>query len=175
MQSSPKGRRAAKLPLKIKIFTKQLVLNHLPTNSLIAAWHGPRLGRCALCGALEDVNHIFFTCSLAKFMWSVVRQLLGCNWSPANFPQLYAITASLLGRHRRVVWSLFAAQSWALWLIQNKMSIESKLIRHPSDVIFKTLVFLQLWIPTSRVKDQPSLRWLCYELKKLHASSVPND
>jgi hypothetical protein len=102
---------AAKLPLKIKIFTWQLVLNRLPTRSPIAARFGPTSGSCALCGAVENVNHILFTCSLAKFMWSVIRQLLGCSWSPANFPQFYAITASLLGGQRRVIWSLFAAQS----------------------------------------------------------------
>jgi hypothetical protein len=51
---------AAKLPLKVKIFTWQLVLNRLPTRALLAAKHGPGSGRCALCGAPEDVNHIFF-------------------------------------------------------------------------------------------------------------------
>jgi hypothetical protein len=104
---------AAKLPLKTKIFTWQLALNRLPTRSFIASRFGPTLGRCALCGAVEDVNHIFFSCSLAKFIWSLVHQLLGCNWSPANFPQFFAIVDSLLGRQRRVVWILFAAQSWA--------------------------------------------------------------
>jgi hypothetical protein len=70
---------AAKLPLKNKIFTWQLVINRLPTRSLIAARYGPGKGRCAFCGALEDVNHIFFECSLAKFICSVMRQLLGCK------------------------------------------------------------------------------------------------
>jgi hypothetical protein len=163
----------AKLPLKVKIFTWQLVINRLPTRSLIAARHGPSTGRCALCNATEDVNHIFFTCSLAKFMWSVVRQLFDCAWSPANFPQLYAIVANLLGGQRRVVWALFAAQSWALWLTRNKLAIESKLINHPADLIFKTLVFLQLWTPAARHRDQANLRWLSAELKKLHAAHAP--
>jgi hypothetical protein len=166
---------AAKLPLKIKIFTWQLALNRLPTRSLIADRHGPGSGCCELCGAREDVNHIFFDCSLAKFTWSVVRQLLGCSWSSANFAQLYAIIANLLGRVRRLVWALFAAQSSALWLIRNQLSIESKIIWHPADVIFKTLMFLQLWVPTAKAKDQASLRWLISELRKLYATIAPND
>jgi hypothetical protein len=165
----------AKLPLKIKIFTWQIALNRLPTRSLIADRHGLGLGGWALCGAREDVHHICFDCSLARFMWSVVRQLLGCSWSLANFAQLYAIIANLLGRVRRLVWALFVAQSWALWHIRNKLSIESKIIRHPSDVIYKTLVFLQLWVPTAKAKDQASLRWLICELRRIHASSAPND
>jgi hypothetical protein len=163
----------AKLPLKVKIFTSQLVINKLPTRSLIAAILGPSMGRCALCDAIEDVNHIFITCSLAKFMWSFIRQLLDCAWSPANFPQFSAIVANLLGGQQRVIWALFAAQSWALWLTRNKLSIESKLIKHPADVIFKTLVFLQLWTPAAKPRDQPSLRWLSVELKKLHAVHAP--
>jgi hypothetical protein len=91
-------------------------------------------------------------------MWSVVRQLLGCSWSPANLLQWYGILASLLGGQRFLAWTLFAVQSWAIWHIKNKLLIESKLIRNPSDIIFKTLVFLQLWVPTLRSKDQPSMR-----------------
>jgi hypothetical protein len=106
-------------------------------------------------------------------MWSVIHQLLGCSWSSANFPQFYDIAASLLGGQRRVIWSLLAAQSWALSLTRNKLSIESKLIKHPADIIFKTLMFLQLWTPTARSRDQPSLRWLSDELKKLHAVHSP--
>jgi hypothetical protein len=43
----------AKLPLKVKLFTWQLVLNRLPTRSLIATRFGPTSGRCALCDAVE--------------------------------------------------------------------------------------------------------------------------
>jgi hypothetical protein len=76
---------AAKLPLKIRIFTWQLVLDRLPSSLLIASKFGPATGRCALCDLPEDANHIFFSCSLARFMWSVVRQLLECRWSPTSF------------------------------------------------------------------------------------------
>jgi hypothetical protein len=92
---------AAKLPLKIRIFTRQLALNRLPTSVLISARHGPGTGRCSLCGEVEDASHIFFNCSMAKNLWAVTRQLLGCNWSPANFPQFYSLVSSLLGRHKR--------------------------------------------------------------------------
>jgi hypothetical protein len=64
---------ATKLPLKIRIFTWQLVLDRLPSSQLIASRFGPNSGCCALCDTAEDANHIFFTCSQARFMWSVVR------------------------------------------------------------------------------------------------------
>jgi hypothetical protein len=163
---------AAKLPLKIRIFTWQLALNCLPSS---AARHGPGTGRCSLCGEVEDASHIFFNRSLVKFMLSVSRQLLRCNWSPTNFPQFYSLVSSLLGRHRRTVWALFAAQFWTLWHVRNKLTIESKVIRQPADVIFKTLIFLQLWELTAKPRDKSSLKWMVRRLREFHAACVPSD
>jgi hypothetical protein len=105
---------AAKLPLKIKIFSWQLALGRLPSSALIASRHGPASERCALCNRPEDVNHSFFSCSPTRFMWSVVRQLLGCSWSSTSFAQFYAILSGFAGRPRRLLWMMFMAQSWAL-------------------------------------------------------------
>nr|XP_051216374.1 uncharacterized protein LOC127333971 [Lolium perenne] len=76
---------SAAVPLKIKIFSWQLALDKLPSSSQIVIRQGPSDGLCALCGGFEDASHIFFACSLARFAWSVLRQLLGCNWNPSNF------------------------------------------------------------------------------------------
>ncbi|KAK1666246.1 hypothetical protein QYE76_054405 [Lolium multiflorum] len=56
----------AKVPLKIKIFAWQLILDRLPSSQQIATRHGPASGNCALCGQVEDAGHIFFSCSLAS-------------------------------------------------------------------------------------------------------------
>jgi hypothetical protein len=63
-------------------FLWQLIRKRLPTNGNIRQRQGPITGRCALCGEHEDMNHIFFECHLARFMWSAVRELLGCSWNP---------------------------------------------------------------------------------------------
>jgi hypothetical protein len=70
---------AARIPLKNKVFSWQLVLDKLPTSLNIASWQGPGNGCCKLCGRPEDAAHIFFTCSTVIFAWSVTRQLLGCS------------------------------------------------------------------------------------------------
>ncbi|KAK1645894.1 hypothetical protein QYE76_063699 [Lolium multiflorum] len=84
----------APVPLKIKIFSWQLALDKLPSGLQIHARHGPSNGLCPLCGAPEDASHIFFSCSLAIFAWSVSRQMLGCNWCPTNFAQFHDILSS---------------------------------------------------------------------------------
>jgi hypothetical protein len=150
----------AKVPLKIKIFAWQLILGRLPSSQQIATRHGLATGNCVLCGTMEDAGHIFFTCSLAKFAWSSIRQILECNWSPANFPQFHAILSSLAGRARRLLWLLFLAQAWALWNIRNKLTIEKKMINHPANVLFKTAIFLQLWTVKAKSSNREGLLWM---------------
>jgi hypothetical protein len=50
------------IPLKIKVFTWQLAHGCLPSNDQIHSRGGPSKGNCALCGHLENVDHIFFQC-----------------------------------------------------------------------------------------------------------------
>jgi hypothetical protein len=133
---------AAKIPLKIRIFSWQLILDRLPSSANLAHIHGPGTGRCALCGSEEGADHIFFSCSPALLAWSVLRELLGCNWSPASFAQFFAIVSNFSGSFRRLAWVLFVAQSWTPWTCRNKLTIESKVLSHPADIVFKTMLFL---------------------------------
>ena len=59
-----------KLPLKIKVFLWQLPHNKLQSAMALKkrGWKGDP--HCCLCGRLETTNHIFFSCSLARFVWS---------------------------------------------------------------------------------------------------------
>jgi hypothetical protein len=77
---------AARVPLKIKIFLWQMGLDRLPSSLNVAAKRGPGNGRCVLCNVEEVAAHIFFSCSPAKFAWSVLRQLLGCCWCWQTLP-----------------------------------------------------------------------------------------
>ena len=79
------------VPLKIRIFLWQLARKRLPSNDNIARRKGPSTGRCGLCGDPEDTNRIFFDCSLAKFLWSAVRELLHCSWNPSCFADLFRL------------------------------------------------------------------------------------
>ena len=67
------------IPLKIRVFLWQLAWKRLPSCDNIIRRRGPSNGLCSLCGQFEDTNHIFFGCSLAKFLWSAVRELLHCS------------------------------------------------------------------------------------------------
>ena len=84
--------------MKIRVFLWQLVRKRLPTNGNIHSRHGPSTGNCALCGEFEDEDHIFFSCHLAKFMWSAVRELLSCTWNPRCFADIYRLLQGVQAR-----------------------------------------------------------------------------
>jgi hypothetical protein len=85
----------AKLPLKIKIFLWQMAKGKMPTNDQIQRRHGNLDGKCALCGQVESINHIFFSCVLASFMWSGIREAFGVQWNPKNLSELLLILNQL--------------------------------------------------------------------------------
>jgi hypothetical protein len=140
----------AKMPLKIKIFSWHLVLDKLHCTIQVAIRHSPSNGTCALCGFPEDAactlwgfpedaSHMFFRCSLAKFVGSAFRQILGCNWCPTNFTQFHAILSSFVGYTHRLLWMFFLAHCWH---IRNNLTIERKIINHPGDGIYNNVLFL---------------------------------
>jgi hypothetical protein len=67
----------AKLPLKIKILLWQMAKGKMPANEQIHRRHDNLDGKCALCGQVKSINHIFFSCVLASFMWSGIREAFG--------------------------------------------------------------------------------------------------
>ncbi|KAK1607529.1 hypothetical protein QYE76_031202 [Lolium multiflorum] len=94
-----------KVPLKVRIFLWQLSKRRLPSNDNIRRRKGPSNGTCALCLEVEDNNHIFFRCPLARFMWSAVRDLLGCSWNPSCFADIFRLGSFWLGVETVKRWS----------------------------------------------------------------------
>jgi hypothetical protein len=159
-----------KVPPRIRVFLWQLIRGRLPSCEQVAKRHGPSDGLCALCGEIEDCNHIFFSCHLARFMWAGVRELLGCNWNPAGAGDFVALAHRLPGPLRRLVWFTFAAQSWALWNIRNKLTIEGKLINNPADAFAKMSIYMQSWRVLVRPRDRAALLEVALgEVRRLHA------
>jgi hypothetical protein len=124
----------------------------MTANEQIHCRHGNSNGQCALCGRVESISHIFFFCVLASFMWRGIREAFGVQWNPQSLPDFLSILIQLTPSMRQSFWVLFAAQSWALWLIRNKLAIENSFPKQPADCFFKTAMFLQLWRPLLKEK-----------------------
>lgn len=78
---------------------------------------------CCLCQNPEDINHIFFKCSMACFFW--VGDALGWTGRPTSLEdwlEAWVPRKCKLPRHFSML--LFASLAWALWTTRNKMAIE---------------------------------------------------
>jgi hypothetical protein len=51
-----------------------------------------------------------------------------------------------------MLWTYFAAQSWALWTTKNKFTIEGKFPRQPANRVFQFLINLQLWCHSKKLE-----------------------
>jgi hypothetical protein len=102
-------------------------------------------------------------------MWAGVRELLACDWNPAGAGDFVALAQGLSGRLRRIVWFTFAAQSWALWNIRNKLTLEGKLINNPADAIAKMSIYMQSWRVLVSPRDRDLLEVALGEVRRLHA------
>jgi hypothetical protein len=147
----------APLPLKIKIFVWQALRNRLPSGVEVLKRNGPGDGCCPLCAVPETCYHILFSCPAARFLWSFVSEALGPEWQALDLGEFLEAQANHTGRRRRLFWFVFAALSWTLWNIRNKMVIERIFLRRASDSVFMFLAFLQQWHPLSRRRDRARL------------------
>nr|XP_051229140.1 uncharacterized protein LOC127346942 [Lolium perenne] len=157
-----------RVPPRIRVFLWQLLWGKLPCSLQVAKRRGPSNGLCSLCGEPEDCDHIVFNCSLARFMWAGVRELVHCSWNPAGVGDFLAICHGLSGAYRRVVWFSFAALAWALWNIRNKLTMEGVLIGKPADALYKMIIYMQQWRMLVKWKDRGLVDAAMETLRRLH-------
>jgi hypothetical protein len=125
----------SKIPTMIKNFICHMIRGRLPSSDNIWKRHVPSNGECILCEEFEESNHIFFQCTLAKFMRACVRVLLGCDWNRFGVVDLTAILQSLMGRTCRIIWICVVAMRWSLWNMRTKITIEKKFISQLADYL----------------------------------------
>ena len=154
----------APIPLKTKIFIWQLLRDRLPSGVEVAKRHGPGDGLCPLCAVPETTTHIMFSCPAARFLWSFLQEALGPEWQASVLGEFIEAHANNTGRRRRLFWLVFAALTWTLWTVRNKMVIERILPRRASDSLYSFLALLQQWYPLCRQRDRERLDGMLEDL-----------
>lgn len=115
-----KGIWDIKNPLKVKNFIWLMVKNSVLTkdNLLRRGWHGS--AQCLFCCRDETVDHLLFTCPLAKFAWQVVMfayQLVMPPESTTDF--LGNWLASFPVDQHKLVLCGGPAVVWTIWEVRN--------------------------------------------------------
>jgi hypothetical protein len=86
------------------------------------------------------VNHLLFSCPIAKFMWALVSSALGWKGYLRDLNQLLV---EWLPRKFRISYQLglscFAGLAWSLWIMRNKLCFQNALPERSLDIIFLAL------------------------------------
>ena len=110
-----------KLPMKIKIFMWYLKRGVILTKDNLARrnWQGDKL--CSLCHLPETIQHLFFDCYNAKFLWRAIHILYGIV-PPTSINVLFD-SWSKQGNKNLNMLLLTAASAllWALWISRNEI------------------------------------------------------
>lgn len=56
-----------------------------------------------------------------------------------------------------------------------ELDIESEVINHAADIIFKTTIFLHLWMVSCKPQDRAGQEWMAIELGRLHATNATSN
>jgi hypothetical protein len=134
-----------KIPMKVRIFLWEVLKHSILTkdNLLKRGWIGN--DQCQFCGGKETIQHLLFSCGLAKLVWQVV-----CAFHlvrpPKNVEDLFgAWIKSFLKTQRNLVLCGAAALCWTLWKTRNDACFNNKKPNDPANVIYRLCNLLSGW------------------------------
>jgi hypothetical protein len=79
----------AKIPAKIKIFLWLLMNNAILTRDNILKRKGKVSPTCHFCNLDETISHLFFQCTTAKVVWTIVAKCFGADNVPRSISQCW--------------------------------------------------------------------------------------
>jgi len=141
-----------KLPMKIKIFMWYLKRGVILTKDNLAMrnWQGDNL--CCLCHLPETIQHLFFDCYYAKFLWRAIHILYGIV-PPTSIDVLFDSWSKQGNKNLNML--LLTAASvllWALWISRNEIVFDKCKPKSLLQVLFRGTHWLRQWASLQRVE-----------------------
>jgi hypothetical protein len=125
-----------KVPLKIKIFMWCLKREVVLTKDNLAKrnWGGSK--QCSFCLREETIQHMFFDCSYARFIWGLIQ--MAFNILPPQSVQhlFHDWKNQVRGNIRRQLLAGASAFCWAIWLSRNDVVFDKSPIKSFMQVLY---------------------------------------
>ncbi|XBH74813.1 hypothetical protein VPH35_101691 [Triticum aestivum] len=113
---------------------------------------------CSFCNQVETVQHLFFTCPVARIVWRSIGVVLGTDRCPSNYWQYFVWCHKFLPGKQTFYTVGLAATCWAIWLARNRATFEKKQIKTPFEILFSLCSFLLYWTELQQGEDAKELR-----------------
>jgi hypothetical protein len=126
-----------KSPLKIKVFLWLLYRVAILTkdNLVKRNWHENEM--CSFCNNKETIQHLFFDCALAKFVWRVVYLVAGLP-PPNNIRHMFGSWVCNMNKNDRHIFLVgVGTMLCAIWLSCNDVVFDKIPISSSMQVIFR--------------------------------------
>jgi hypothetical protein len=68
-----------KIPMRVKTFIWLILKKSILTRDVLLHRGGLCPKNCLLCGSNETIDHLFFACPLARYVWNVIIVSFGFN------------------------------------------------------------------------------------------------
>jgi hypothetical protein len=96
-------------------------------NLIRRNWKGSKT--CAFCSHPEIIQHLFFDCHVAKFIWRAVQSAFNID-IPISVMHLFNDWANGMGPHmRKCLLTGGAALCWAMWTSRNDIVFDNAPIK----------------------------------------------
>jgi len=105
--------------------------------------------RCALCGVLENVDHIFFNCHMTRFTLFSLKEALGWDRTPTSMQEFLGFWLPLNSTHHKFKLFCFSIVFWVMmqvgwyWLTQKLTNATH-------------LIIFEFWVRLTQYKSQTS-------------------
>lgn len=135
-----------KILLKIRIFLWLIAHKSILTKDVLThrGWKGDT--KCQFCGMEESIDHLFLHCSLARFVWNVLKCAFDLPVLPNSVEELWLTwLPAFSGNSKKLVMVGVAGLLWVLWNTRNRACFSNVRITSPFGVIKLLCYWLNLW------------------------------
>ena len=155
------------MPLKIKFFLWYLKRGVIVTkdNLLKIRWKGD--SKCNLCGLDENIQHLFFECRVARFIWNMLFITFNIQ-PPKPTSHMFGswIRRFAPGLRKQMIVGI-AAFCWVLWLNRNDAVFQNLFAKSYLQVIFRWTFWIQHWSLLSKEQERRMIEDGCRQLERV--------
>ena len=140
-----------KVPAKIKFFLWLLNKKSILTRDNLLKRGSKGDKHCVLCGKEESIDHLFFSCSVARLIWSLVGCAFDLKQIPRDLNDCFENWLKKFNKNdKRLVLTRTSALLWPIWNCKNDIIFGRKNINDPYGIIKRMCNWIIDWAVLQR-------------------------
>lgn len=122
---------------------------------------------CCFCDAFETIQHLFFDCVLAKFIWRVIQVTFGLS-IPLNIKHVFGDWVQRMKeKDKKLLFVGMGAMFWSIWLSRNDIVFNKTPISSYMQVMLRATYWTRTWAVLQKKESQRFLRTVCQLMETL--------